>query len=106
MHEGASGWIAERHDKLDIVDGALTVTDLGENGTVVWHRAGPGTAGESTRLYQGQSRTLTTHDSIELYTGIELVPGNRRVVGGPVPAPEVRSVLVDAPTVALRARES
>jgi hypothetical protein len=30
------------------------------------------------------------------------VPGNRRVVGGPVTAGDVRSVLVDAPTVAFR----
>jgi hypothetical protein len=41
-------------------------------------------------------------DSVELYTGYELVPGNRRVVGGPVVASDVRSVLADAPTVANR----
>jgi hypothetical protein len=106
LHEAAAEWITERHAKLEIVAGGLTVTDLGENGTVVWHRTGPGKAGESTRLYEGESRRLGPYDTIELYTGIELVPGNRRVVGGPVPASEVRSVLVDAPTVALRARES
>lgn len=106
LHEAAADWIAGRHAKLEIVDGALTVTGLGENGTVIWHRTGPGETGESARLYEGDSRRLGPHDTIELYTGIELVPGNRRVVGGPVPASEVSSVLVDAPTVALRARDS
>jgi hypothetical protein len=106
LHEGAAGWIAERHARLEIVDGALTVTNLGENGTVVWRRGGPGEAGSSLRLEEGQSYRLAPHDSLELYTGIELVPGNRRVVGGPVSPPDVRSVLADAPTVALRARTS
>jgi hypothetical protein len=106
LYEGAAAWIADRHATLDIVDGKLTVTDLGENGTVVWRRTEAGAAGESLRLYPGQTYHLGAHDSVELYTGVELVPGNRRVVGGPVAANEVRSVLVDAPTVALRARSS
>jgi hypothetical protein len=57
-------------------------------------------------LYEGQRFALGPHDSLELYTGVELVPGNRRVVGGPVSAQDVRSVLADAPTVALRAHSS
>lgn len=104
LHESASCWIGERHTRLDIVDGKLTVTDLGENGTVIWKRAAAGEAGETMRLYEGQSYQLARHDSVELYTGVELVPGNRRVVGGLLTAAEVRSVLVDAPTVALRTR--
>lgn len=106
LHEGASSWIADRHLRLDIIDGGLVVTGAGENGTVVWHRAGPGDAGESVRLYEGQRYALGRHDTIELYTGVELVPGNRRVVGGPVSARDVLSVLADAPTVALRAHSS
>jgi hypothetical protein len=105
LHEAAADWIAERHAKLEIVEGTLTVTDLGENGTVIWRRSGPGVAGESLRLFESQSYRLDAHDSVELYTGVELVPGNRRVVGGPVTASDVRSVLADAPTVALRARQ-
>jgi hypothetical protein len=106
LHESASSWIADRHLRLDIIDGGLVVTGAGENGTVVWHRAGPGDAGESVRLYEGQRYALGRHDTIELYTGVELVPGNRRVVGGPVSARDVLSVLADAPTVALRAHSS
>jgi hypothetical protein len=106
LHEGASSWIADRHLTLEIIDGGLVVTGRGENGTVVWHRSGPGAAGESVRLYDGQRYAVGRHDSIELYTGVELVPGNRRVVGGPVSARDVLSVLADAPTVALRAHSS
>jgi hypothetical protein len=106
LHEGASSWIADRHLTLEIIESGLVVTGVGENGTVVWHRSGPGEAGESVRLYEGQRYALGRHDSIELYTGVELVPGNRRVVGGPVSARDVLSVLADAPTVALRAHSS
>jgi hypothetical protein len=106
LHEAAANWISGRHARLDIVDGALRITDHGENGMLLWTRKEAGGAAESTRLYPGRSAILGPHDSVELYTGVELVPGNRRVVGGgPVLASEVRSVLVDAPTVALRARE-
>ncbi|GIJ44601.1 hypothetical protein Val02_14870 [Virgisporangium aliadipatigenens] len=106
LHEAASNWISKRHARLDIVDGALRITDHGANGMLVWRRKEAGGAAESSRLYPGRSATLGPHDSVELYTGVELVPGNRRVVGGgPVVASDVRSVLVDAPTVALRARD-
>jgi hypothetical protein len=106
LHESAAGWIADRHLSLEIIDGGLIVTGLGENGLTVWHREAAGEPGESVRLYEGQRYALGPHDSIELYTGVELVPGNRRVVGGPVSAKDVLSVLADAPTVALRAHSS
>jgi hypothetical protein len=106
LHEAAAEWIGERHLTLEIVDGGLVATGLGENGTVVWRRSAAGEPGESLRLYEGQRFALGPHDSLELYTGVELVPGNRRVVGGPVSAPDVRSVLADAPTVALKAHSS
>ena len=103
LHEAASRWIDERHLTLEIIEGGLIVTGVGENGTVVWKRKAAGEPGESLRLYDGQRFALGPHDTLELYTGVELVPGNRRVVGGPVSAQDVRSVLADAPTVALRA---
>ena len=106
LHEAAAEWIAERHVTLEIIDGGLVVTGAAENGTMVWRRHASGEPGESLRLYAGQRFALGPHDSLELYTGVELVQGNRRVVGGPVSAQDVRSVLVDAPTVALRARSS
>ena len=107
LHEAAARWIAERHAELEIVDGGLVVTDVGENGTVVWHRTPPGRPGESRAAATRASGTRSARTTrVELYTGVELVPGNRRVVGGPVSAPDVRSVLVDAPTVALRARSA
>ena len=106
LHEAAGRWVADRHLTLEIISGGLVVTGRGENGTVVWRRRVAGEAGESVRLYEGQRFSLGPHDSLELYTGVELVPGNRRVVGGPVSAQDVRSVLADAPTVALQAHSS
>jgi len=106
LHEAAAEWIAEQHVTLEIVDGGLVVTGAGENGATVWRRHAAGEPGESLRLYEGQRFALGAHDTLELYTGVELVPGNRRVVGGPVSAQDVRSVLADAPTVALRAHSS
>lgn len=103
LHEAAARWIAERHITLEIIEGGLVATGAGENGTVVWRRRAAGEPGESIRLYEGQRFALGLHDTLELYTGVELVPGNRRVVGGPVSAQDVRSVLADAPTVALQA---
>jgi hypothetical protein len=104
LHEAAADWISERHAELEIAGTALTVTAVGENGLVIWHHSAAGEAGESLRLAEGQTYTLQPYDSIELYTGIELVPGNRRVMGGPVTASDLRSVLVDAPTVAFPSR--
>jgi hypothetical protein len=102
LHHAARAWIAAEHTRLEISDERLVVTGLGDNGTVVWRREDSDGSGEPIRLYAAQSCTLGRWDSVELYTGIELVPGNRRVVGGPVAVSDTRSVLVDAPTVANR----
>lgn len=99
LHEAAADWIADEHLRLEVRGASLVVTDTSENGTLVWKRTGPNDAGETSRLY-GQSHTLGEWDSLELYTGVELVHGDRRLattVGS-----EPLSVLVDAPTVALR----
>jgi hypothetical protein len=106
LHHAARAWIAAEHARLEISDERLVVTDLGDNGTVVWRREESDGSGEPVRLHAGQSRTLGRWDSVELYTGIELVPGNRRIVGGPVAVSDARSVLADAPTVANRVLSS
>lgn len=98
LHEAAAGWIAEDHLRLEVNEGRLSITDMSENGTLVWKRSGPDDHGETTRLYKS-SYQMGDWDSIELYTGVELVPSDHRLsttVGS-----EPLSVLVDAPTVAL-----
>jgi hypothetical protein len=98
LHEAAAGWIAEEHLRLEVRTGALVVTDVSSNGTLVWKRSGPDDPGTTERLYR-ESYQLGDWDSIELYTGVELVPGDHRLTT--VVGSEPRSVLVDAPTVAV-----
>jgi hypothetical protein len=99
-HEAAAAWIGGTHLRLEVRDGGLVVTDVSENGTVVWRRSGPDDAGESTWLH-GESYTLGDWDTVELYTGIELVRGDRRLATT-VGRSEPLSVLLEAPTIAVR----
>lgn len=99
LHEAAAAWIAKEHVKLAVADGNLVVTDTSDNGTVIWKRSAPDIKEETERIYH-KSYKLDGWDSVELYTGVELVVGDHRLqtVVGSEPA----SVLLDAPTVALR----
>ncbi|MEU7868069.1 hypothetical protein [Dactylosporangium sp. NPDC049140] len=99
LHEAAAAWIAKEHVKLEVQSGHLQVTDTSENGTVIWKRSSPDIKEETERIYR-KSYQLNGWDSIELYTGVELVVGDHRLqtIVGSEPA----SVLLDAPTVALR----
>jgi len=100
LHEAAEAWIDAVHIRLEIgSDGGLVVTDLSENGTLVWQRSSPDERPATKRLHRA-SYALGDWDSVELYTGLELVRGDRRlttVVGSSDPL----SVLVNAPTVAV-----
>jgi hypothetical protein len=99
LHEAAAAWIAKEHVKLAVADGNLVVTDTSDHGTVIWKRSTPDIKEETERIYH-KSYKLDGWDSVELYTGVELVVGDHRLqtVVGSEPA----SVLLDAPTVALR----
>ncbi|WP_433080904.1 hypothetical protein ACQP1P_44535 [Dactylosporangium sp. CA-052675] len=99
LHEAAAAWIAKEHVRLEVESGHLKVTDTSENGTVIWKRSSPDIKEETERIYK-KSYQLDGWDSIELYTGVELVVGDHRLqtVVGSEPA----SVLLDAPTVAMR----
>jgi hypothetical protein len=98
LHEAAAAWIAHEHLRLEVRAGKLVVTDTSENGTLIWKRTGPDDPGQTSRLY-GSEYTLTDWDSIELYTGVELIHGDHRLTT--TVGDEPLSVLVDAPTVAL-----
>jgi hypothetical protein len=98
LHEAAAAWISDEHLRLEVRDGALVVVDTSENGTLIWKRSGPDDVGETTRLYGSEYR-LGDWDSIELYTGVELIHGEHRLTT--TVSDEPLSVLVDAPTVAL-----
>jgi hypothetical protein len=99
LHEAAAAWIAKEHLRLEVRDESLVVVDTSENGTLLWKRPSPDAEAETERLYR-KSYKLDGWDSVELYTGVELVPGDHRLatIVGSDPA----SVLLDAPTVATR----
>ena len=101
LHDAAANWISPEHLKLEIGDGKLVITDLGTNGSLVWTRADPQARPETMRLYKGKSYPLGEWDTVELYTGIELVHAERRPKGVDASPDEPASVLVDAPTVAM-----
>lgn len=106
LHSPAAQWISAQHLRLSVRDGALVVADISKNGTTLWQRSDEHDHGHARRLVQAE-QSLGEWDSAELYTGVELVIVDHRAVttGWSMVADrlsELRSVLVDAPTVALR----
>lgn len=99
LHRAAAAWISRSHVKLEAGPDGLRVTDLSARGTVVWRRDGPDARRRAEPLYR-DTRPVGEWDSIELYTGIEVVPGDHQlaVLGSQEP----ESVLIDAPTAAHR----
>jgi hypothetical protein len=100
LHRAATAWISHEHLRLAATEQGLTVTDLSENGSVVWRRTGPDDPGTARPLHR-ETCTLGEWDSVELYTGIELLPADRRLTAV-LGRDEIDSVLVDAPTAAHR----
>jgi len=98
LHEAAAAWVSPVHVRLEATEDGLIVTDLSENGAVVWQRKRPDDPGTARPLH-GEAYTLGEWDSVELYTGIELVRADRRLAAV-LGRDEVASVLVDAPTAA------
>jgi hypothetical protein len=98
LHSGALAWISHQHVRLVADDNGLTVTDLSQNGTMVWQRKSPDDPGCTMPLY-GDSYLLGEWDSVELYTGVELMRGDRRLAAT-LGRDEPASVLLDAPTAA------
>jgi FHA domain len=93
LDEDARSWISRRHLRLELRGEALYAVDTSTNGTVV-KRAG----GEFT-LRRDQSHPLGPGDVLELYEGVELARAGHWSAGGRV---ETSSVMVDAPTIAMR----
>ncbi|MBT8227845.1 MAG: FHA domain-containing protein [Dactylosporangium sp.] len=110
LHEAAAQWVSAEHLRLNVRDGALIVVDDSRNGTMIWKRSSRGDPGRAFRITHDE-HPMGAWDSIEVYTGVELIVAGRRgtAVTG-VLKPELfrdlRSVLVDAPTVALRRPET
>lgn len=102
LHEAAADWISPVHARLEVVGGELVVINLADNGSLVWVRTDPQARPDTRRLGKDESHVLGEWDTVELYTGIELGRGDRRPRGVEISAAETSSVLVDAPTAAMR----
>ncbi|MPZ26025.1 MAG: hypothetical protein GEV12_06145 [Micromonosporaceae bacterium] len=96
LHEAAAARVSLVHLQLAAADDGLVVTDVSENGSIIWMRDRPDDPG-TTRPLHGDTCTLGEWDSVELYTGIELVRGDRRVAAA-LGRDGLGSVLMDAPT--------
>jgi hypothetical protein len=84
--------VSRSHVVLSLGSGGVQVVDTSTNGTVV-----RGTV--DTRLSRGDSHVLGEMDTVELHEGVELARATRWRNGG---VANPLSVMVDAPTVALR----
>jgi hypothetical protein len=92
LDERAAGWISRKHLRLELHGDGIYATDLSTNGTVA-------VAGSTrNRLPQGQPYRLGDRESLELHDGVEIT--RYGAVAAPGAAP--RSVMTEAPTVAIR----
>jgi len=91
LDEDAATWISRRHCRLSVHGDTLLATDLSTNGTAI-----PGRG----RLRPGEPTPVAPHEAVELFEGVEVArAGARTQIDGD---PSLRSVMSDAPTIAMR----
>jgi hypothetical protein len=100
LNDHASRWVSRTHLVLELRDGAMVATDVSTNGSVVLARADATAPARRTPLPTRQPYAMGEWDTIELYNHVEIGRADR-VISAPVDA-EPGSVMVDAPTIALR----
>lgn len=100
LGEEALRRVSRNHLRLALRDGELLVTDLSTNGTVVLGRSGPRAAGRPTGLPYDRPHPLGEWDVVQLFEGVELCRADRQ--SAPERAASQRSVMGDAPTMAMR----
>jgi hypothetical protein len=92
LGERAVGWVSRRHLTLELRGDAIYATDFSTNGTVAVGPSG------RTRLTSRQPYRLADGEMLELYQGVELARPGGVATAGEAP----RSVMAEAPTVAMR----
>ncbi len=99
LDDEAVQWVSRAHVQLELVDGALVVTDTSTNGTVIRTRSGPDAVPGTVTLSRGQRRALGEWDAVELHEGVVLARADRPRNADRAPeAP----VMAEAPTIAIR----
>ncbi|HET6215034.1 MAG TPA: FHA domain-containing protein [Micromonosporaceae bacterium] len=99
LPEDARMMVSRNHLVVTLGPAGVEVRDSSTNGTVVRTPAGPDGSTEEVRLSRGDSHVLGDRDVVEVYDDVELARPGRWRTGGMV---EARSVMADAPTVAMR----
>lgn len=93
LNDEAMRWVSRSHAWFELRGDSLLVHDSSTNGTVVHTATGP------VRLGAGQAYGLAADDVVELYRGVELArPARWRRTS----TPPGRTVMAEAPTIALR----
>jgi hypothetical protein len=99
LDDEAVQWVSRSHVRLELVNGALTVTDTSTNGTVVHAQGGPDGATNRVTLSRGQQYSMGDWDAVELHEGVALTRADRPRPAGPS---DEAPVMAEAPTVAIR----
>nr|WP_205862498.1 FHA domain-containing protein [Planosporangium thailandense] len=92
--------VSRNHLRLELRGDELLVTDLSTNGTVILERSGPRGAARPTGLPYDRPHPLGDWDVVQLFEGVELCRADRQ--SAPEGAARQRSVMGDAPTMAMR----
>jgi len=100
LDERAGRWVSRSHLRLELADDTVVATDLSTNGCVLLARPDPAAPPRRSKLPAGQPVSLGEWDAVELHEHVEVFRADR-MVSVPVEA-EPGSVMVDAPTIALR----
>jgi len=99
LDDEAAQWVSRSHVMVELVNGALMVTDTSTNGTVIHAYSGPESAATEVRLSRGQQHVLGDWDTISLHEGVVLARADRPRPAAPA---EEAPVMAEAPTMAIR----
>lgn len=94
LDEEARTWVSRKHVALELRPDGVYATDMSTNGTTVLAPDGRG------RLPAGQARRLGDRDVLELTDGVEVARAGTAAGSSDATAPG--SVMIDAPTIAIR----
>lgn len=100
LDDRAGRWVSRSHLRLELDPQGVRATDLSTNGSVRLVRPGPATVARREPLISGQPQTLDEWDAVELFEQVEVGRADRVVSVAAHAQPG--SVMVDAPTIAMR----
>jgi predicted component of type VI protein secretion system len=99
LAEDARMMVSRSHLIVSLGAAGLEVRDTSTNGTVVRRHTALDGSTEDIQLSRGDSYVIGDRDVVQLYDGVELARATRWRSGG---AGEPRSVMAEAPTMAIR----